>query len=308
MVVSLPPVVERRSPVIGGLGLVVLDEQMFVDSHPTVDAKVFATSFRTQIGGPVPTALAQLQRFGIATRFFGSWANDAAGRAIEDGLSASGIEFDIATCRNAVATGKAHIWIETTTGRRTIVSFPPAGHFSPLPAADFARSGRVLHLDGWGGAAAIAAAEVARSEHAFLTFDCGSVKPSTELLLPLANVVNVPRRFLRDYCGTSDAESGAKAILDLGPQLVTVTDGEHGAGIYTHDFGLWRPAFRVQAIDTCGAGDVFCGGLIYAFVAGYEPEATLEFAMATAALKITRPGNHEALADYDEVVSFLERN
>ncbi|MGC1273598.1 MAG: PfkB family carbohydrate kinase [Planctomycetaceae bacterium] len=306
MAVSTQHDVKPPRPVVAGLGLVVLDEQMFVQAHPAVDAKVFADGCRMQVGGPAPTALAQLQRFGVGTKVLGAWATDAAGRAIEDGLSAAGISFDATSCRTANATGAAHVWVESTTGRRTVVSYPPDGRPEPSSAAEFARSARLLHLDGWGGDAAIAAAEATRSQGGVITFDSGSVKPSTERLLRLANVVNAPLRFLNDFCGTRDPEAGAKTLLGLGPRLVTVTDGEQGAGVYTQDVARWQPAFQVRPVDTCGAGDVFCGGLIFSVLAGYEPEATLLFAMATATLKISRPGNREALAGYDEVVSFLE--
>lgn len=299
------PVTQPQRAVVAGLGLIVLDEQMFVERYPDVDTKVFAAAHRTQIGGPVPTALAQLQRFGVETCFLGCWASDAAGSRVEQGLSQAGIAFETGDCRRAAATGVAHVWVERSTGRRTIVSRPPDGFPESSQTQPFAGSARLLHLDGWGGDAAIAAAETIRSKGGIVTFDCGSAKSTTASLLRLADVVNTPRRFLQSWSGSDDLEHAAGMLLDLGPKLVTVTDGEHGAGLFTADVSIWRPAFPVRSVDTCGAGDVFCGGLIFSVLAGHEPEATLEFAMATAALKVTRPGNRD-LADYDEVVSFLE--
>jgi sugar/nucleoside kinase (ribokinase family) len=198
------------------------------------------------------------------------------------------------------------VWVETVTGRRTVVSSPPAGEPDVAAAAEFGRSARVLHLDGWGGEAAVAAAEATRENGGLVTLDCGSAKPATARLLPLANVLNAPRRFVRTYCGTDDWEAGARALAERGPRLVTVTDGEHGAGVYADGTAVWLSAFPVRAVDTCGAGDVFCGGLIYAVLIGLGPVEALRFATATAAVKVSRPGNREALAGREEVERLLE--
>lgn len=293
-------------PVVCGLGLIVLDQQVFLREYPTADSKVSAQRHRTQLGGPVPTALAQLQRFGVGCRMLGSWADDAAGREIEGDLKRTGIGFDAAACRTASGSGFAHVWVESATGRRTVVSSPPKGEPDVVAAAEFGRAARVLHLDGWGGEAAVAAAEATRDNGGLVVLDCGSAKPATERLLPLANVLNVPRRFVRSYCGTDDWEAGARSLAERGPRLVTVTDGEHGAGVYGGGTAVWLPTFRVRAVDTCGAGDVFCGGLIYAVLIGLGPVEALRFAMATAALKVSRSGNREALAGREEVQRLLE--
>lgn len=293
--------------VVSGLGLIVFDQQMFVRQFPTADTKIFAEEFRTQIGGPVPTALAQLRRLGVGARFLGAWADDLAGRVIEQDLARERIAFDADASRSAGVTGTAHVWVETTTGRRTVISLPPDSSPDPATAATFGRSAHVLHLDGWGGEAAVAAAGTTRAAGGLVTLDAGSVKPTTGCLLPLAEVVNAPKRFLRAYCGTDDPDVGAKTLLRLGPRIVTVTDGDRGAGVYTEDQSIWLPAFPVRAVDTCGAGDVFCGGLIDAVLSRLEPEHALRFAMAAAALKVTRPGNREALAGREEILGFLDR-
>lgn len=290
---------------VHGLGLTVLDQQMFLREYPPVDAKVFAEGSRTQVGGPVPTALAQLRRFGTQCRLLGTWGEDPAGREIESDLSQTGIDFDPATCRSAGGSGVAHVWIESSTGRRTVASLRPEREPEVAAGGAFGRSARVLHLDGWGGDAAFAAAAAANEQGAVVILDSGSMKPSTARLLPLVAVLNTPLRFLLEFCGTANPRDGARRVLDLGPRLVTVTDGERGAGVYTAAVAEWLPAFPVRAVDTCGAGDVFCGGLVYAVLAGAEPLEALRFAMATAALKVTRLGNREALPTRSEVESFL---
>jgi sugar/nucleoside kinase (ribokinase family) len=289
---------------VAGLGLIVLDQLVYVDSYPACDTKSFGSNPMVQVGGPVPTALAQLRRLGIASRFVGSWANDTHGHVLEQHLTKDGIGFDRNACRTSPATGFAHAWIESATGRRTVVSVPPDHEPEPHDSASIVRSASILHLDGWGGDAAITAAKAVRNAGGRVTLDAGSVKPATERPLPFVTLLNVPKRFVMSFCGTNDVERGAQQLLASGPKLVTVTDGEHGAGVFTSEIAEWRPAFPVQSKDTCGAGDVFCGGLIASLLFGFEPVTALEFAMATAAIKVSRPGNRQ-LATLDEVQTFL---
>ena len=290
---------------VGGTGLVVFDDQMWVTQHPAADTKIFAHQRRTQIGGPVPTALAQLRRFDVACDFCGSWSDDPAGRAIEANLVAEAIGFDTAVCRTATSSGIAHVWVEEPTGRRTVVALRPDGVPTVAAATAFGAGVDLLHLDGWGGAAAVAAARACCAAGGMVTLDAGSPKPATTALMPLVGVLNAPRRFLRSYLQTDDIAAGAVQLLAAGPSLVTITDGPHGAGIFTADESHWLPAFAVAAVDTCGAGDVFCGGLIAAVLADLPPRDALRFAMATAALKVAQPGNRAALPTRAQVETYL---
>lgn len=90
-------------------------------------------------------------------------------------------------------------------------------------------------------------------------------------------------------------------LLALGPRMVTVTRGAAGALLATAGGVVKRPAFPVQALDTTGAGDTFCGGLIHGLLSAWTPEKILTFAMAAAAAKCRQIGNRQALPTLAEV-------
>lgn len=54
----------------------------------------------------------------------------------------------------------------------------------------------------------------------------------------------------------------AEKVLALGPELVAITMGEHGAMILTKQHHLVSPAKKVQIVDTIGAGDSFHAALL----------------------------------------------
>ena len=49
--------------------------------------------------------------------------------------------------------------------------------------------------------------------------------------------------------------------------------------------------YAVRIVDRVGGGDSFGGGLIYALLNNYEPQATIEFAVAASCLKHTIEGD-----------------
>ena len=92
----------KKSFSILGMGTVVVDHQVVVRELPEPDAKAEILSDRFQVGGPVPTALALLTRFGASTSFIGKWATDRWGEMIEDDLGQARIDLGQAVVSTAV--------------------------------------------------------------------------------------------------------------------------------------------------------------------------------------------------------------
>lgn len=286
-----------------GLGTVVVDLQMMVDRLPEPDTKGEAVESHIQVGGPVPTALALLSRFGHDCSFYGVWGGDLYGWTIEEDFNREGIAFDPAHARTStVGTGTAHVWVERSSGRRTIVCHraqPPGG---TIPCDDAKLAGAdVLHLDGWPGPSAVRAAKIVQTQGGLVALDAGLPKTETADLIEHVTLLNCPRQFVREFLGTDEIESSARELLSRGPRTVTITDGRNGAWLFTKDAAIHQPAFDIEPVDTTGAGDVFSGGLIHGYLQDWPPERTLAFASACAALKCTHLGNRAALPTLEEV-------
>jgi ribokinase len=85
--------------------------------------------------------------------------------------------------------------------------------------------------------------------------------------------------------------------------------GKRGCLIYagTDDY-TFVPSFRVDVVDTTGAGDAFNGGFAHAIEKGMELKQAVRFASAVAAISVTRFGTAPAMPMEDEIEEFLEKN
>ena len=289
-----------------GLGTVVVDHQVRLQSLPEPDAKAEILSDCYQVGCPVPTALALLSLFGAKTSFIGKWSTDEWGEMIELDLNRSGVSTELSLVSSEVRSGFAHVWVEEETGRRSVAAYR-GSHLvesDDLVGVNWADY-QVLHLDGWSTETAIEAALHMKAAGGRISVDLGSPKPNLETLVGLVDWVNCPLRMLEKLYPGEDLEKAGRRLIEMGASEVTVTNGDAGAWLIGVDGMKYQRAYSIQAVDTNGAGDVFSGAMIYGTFKGWNSERRLRFASAAAALKCCTAGNREALPTLKQIESFL---
>ena len=104
------------------------------------------------------------------------------------------------------------------------------------------------------------------------------------------------------------ADKAAKVFKDRGVQNVVITLGSRG--VYVNEDGKSEivPAYKVNAIDTTGAGDAFNGGLLTALSEGKTISEAARFANALAAISVQRIGTTPAMPTRAEIDKFLEEH
>jgi ribokinase len=103
-----------------------------------------------------------------------------------------------------------------------------------------------------------------------------------------------------------DPRAAAKALKALGPRGVVLKLGEAGAVLLEDDAPpVLIQAHKVQAMDTTAAGDAFNGAFAVALSEGKSPAAAVTFAVAAAAISVTRHGAQPAMASRNEIDAFL---
>jgi ribokinase len=105
-------------------------------------------------------------------------------------------------------------------------------------------------------------------------------------------------------------ESAGRAATELrrrGVGTVILTLGARGALVASADLLVRVRGFRVRAVDTTAAGDVFNGALAVALSEGEPLMEAVRFANAAAAVSVTRAGAQPSVPCRAEIESMLER-
>lgn len=105
-----------------------------------------------------------------------------------------------------------------------------------------------------------------------------------------------------------DMESARKAaaeIAGLGVQNVVLTLGSKGALVYENGEFTEIKAFKVEAVDTTAAGDVFNGALCAALLEGQTLVEAVRFACKAASVSVTKYGAQESAPYRNEIGAIL---
>ena len=108
---------------------------------------------------------------------------------------------------------------------------------------------------------------------------------------------------LRAIEGKEKIVEAAKDIAIFGVTTIITTLGSKGSLIYDSktEQAIEVPAFKVQAIDTVGAGDCFNGVLASKLSQGESIENAVKYATAAASIAVTRRGAQASMPYENEI-------
>lgn len=289
-----------------GLGWILLDFCMFVESFPRENTKIAANARLEQVGGPVARALMQVSRFGGGARLYGAVGSDDWGRRCLDELRQFNIDTEGVTVRARSSTRVGHVWLANDSGTRTI-SYSRDG---PEPEPDLTidrgsidEAAAVL-MDGRHVEHAVQVARIAQEMNTVVAVDMGGFRDNLPSLLESATII----------IGSESTWERLAQVLGLKSEQVLVHYGDaicvrtSGDSVITgSDRGeqFEYVPVPVTVRDSNGAGDVFFGAFTWAIVVNRMASAdATRFAATAAAIKCQRIGNEglPSLADIRKVV------
>lgn len=100
------------------------------------------------------------------------------------------------------------------------------------------------------------------------------------------------------------AKEAVNIFKTKGVQNVIITLGSKGAYVACSDFEGFIPAYKVKAVDTTAAGDVFNGALVVALAEGRSWKDAVEFASKAAAISVTKLGAQTSAPYLNEIITF----
>ena len=87
---------------------------------------------------------------------------------------------------------------------------------------------------------------------------------------------------------------------------ICVTKGGAGAIVYYNNVFYYNEGYKVQVVDTVGAGDSFLASLINKLLKGVEPQEALDFACAVGAIVANSEGANPEIKESD-ILDFMKQ-
>jgi sulfofructose kinase len=242
-------------------------------------------------GGQVASAIIACQQWGLSTRYVGKVGDDSAAALHRSEFARVGVEAHLLTARGCPSQ-QAFILVDDN-GERTVLwkRDERLTLRSEELQRDWIVDARALHVDGHDTAAATAAAGWARAAGVPVIADLDELYPGVEGLLKNVDYLITSRDIPGRLAGENDLRKSLPAVRSrFDCRLAAATLGAEGVLAWDGTQFHYAPAFRVQPVDTTGAGDIFHAGFIYALLQGWMLPRQLEFACAAAALNCTAVG------------------
>jgi sugar/nucleoside kinase (ribokinase family) len=125
--------------------------------------------------------------------------------------------------------------------------------------------------------------------------------------LPSTDLLFVNEDEARMLSGHSDPPSAARTLRSAGAKTVCIKLGPHGCAVFADDMEFTSPGFRVEAVDSTGAGDCFSGGYIAALQRSLPHPQAARIANAVGALSVQKRGATAGVLRWDETLEWIEK-
>uniref|UniRef100_A0A7C3MKW1 Ribokinase n=1 Tax=Dictyoglomus thermophilum TaxID=14 RepID=A0A7C3MKW1_DICTH len=256
-------------------------------------------------------------RLGAEVYFIGCIGNDNFGKIAKDFLLKENVKVDYLKVTDKTHTGIALIIVDDKTGENMIVVAPGANmevNIEQINAVkDIILSSDVvlLQLEIPIETISYVLNLVSNERKPLSILNPAPARKLDDKILGKADIVTPNRNELEIITGIKietleDVEKASIKMLSYGTKGVVVTLGKDGAFVVTENKRKHIPSFKVEAVDTTGAGDAFNGGLAVALSEGKDLISAVTFASAVAALSVTKMGAASSMPYREEVERFLK--
>jgi len=247
-------------------------------------------------GAPLHVA-AHLLHLGWAPSVVSRIGDDEDGARIRDTLRRQGVDDSLLQVDTTLPTGTVDITLHENGGHTFTIHRPVAWDAieapHPMPQADVLYFGSLALRD----ARSRSALERIESRFEGLRVVDINLRPpddgadAVRFAVTHADVLKLSDEEVPAVATRLGLDTGPAALLSIGPRWVCITRGARGASLHAADGRSWERAGQdVEVVDTVGAGDAFCAGLIDALVRGLAPAEVLERAAARAAAVVQQRG------------------
>ncbi|EIJ78250.1 ribokinase [Bacillus methanolicus PB1] len=293
----------KRITVIGSINMDLVTKTRKI---PRIGETVLGDSFYTIPGGKGANQAVAAARLGADVTLIGCVGQDAFGKELVKHLSIQGIHMDYVRPVLHQSTGFASITI--SDGDNSIIVVPGANYqvtpeFVEEHESVIAKSDIVLLQLEIPLKSVEKAVEIAKKHNVKVILNPAPIQALSKELVQKIDYLT-PNEHEQQELLSSAFEWSEQEKKDLMAKCI-VTRGSKGVKIFQNG-GKEISGYKVEVVDTTGAGDTFNGALAFSLSFGMELEEACRFANAAAALSVSKLGAQGGMPTKQEVDEFLE--
>ncbi len=290
-----------------------MDIYVRIEKLPEPDSRETCTEHYISVGGAATNYSITLSRIGAEAHLFVTRGSDIVGDLLETTLTGLGVR--VHSKRVGEHTGMVIVIVDNR-GVKYMISIPGANRYLSLSERDLEELRRLDHV------------HIVVSEREVLERIIGIVRKVNSISLGYRTEIarlgigflkKLDTKFRMIFLNRPEAELlfSARSLDDICKMCrivvedlqicdeVIVTLGEEGSLIYYRGGTILKiPSFRIEVVDTTGAGDVFAAVYTFSRLMNVDCYESSVLASAFAALKCTRKGASN-VPDVTEVLRFL---
>jgi ribokinase len=280
------------------------------DRLPHPGETVASYGFNIYPGGKAANQAVAAARAGASVSFVGGFGDDEYGQARFREMEAEGIDLSPSRVYEGMSSGLALIAVDPA-GENLIITVGGANERVDVGQLEEALSGPAFDL--------ILLPNEAPPDVVALAIDSGSAAtvvlnaaPFSEHLVELAGNVDIlicneieVGQFLRRPINQATLDADVSELADVCRGSAVITLGSAGAiGLRAGELRRVA-ALEIEAVDTTGAGDAFCGAFAAWLGSGSSFGDALQAGVVAGSLAATRAGAQPSLPSRDEIAARL---
>jgi ribokinase len=258
-----------------GFGALNVDKLFRVNRIAAKEEESFITDFAETCGGSAANSVVGLARLGCRVGYIGKVAGDREGKMLLEEFRREGVDTKGVAVANRGRSGTVMGFVDEK-GERALYIDPgvndQVGFNEKIKR--YASQTTFLHLTSFVGEESFQTQKRILEtipEVVMVSFDPGALYArkglaALESIVERAFVLMPNAGELELLTGIGDYRRGAEAMLKKGVKAVAVKLGSRGCYVTDGRRSRNVETFKVKVVDTTGAGDAFCAGVLYGLI------------------------------------------
>lgn len=291
------------------IGLLTVDLIYNIDTYPAKGGCAFIKSVKGFVGGCAANFSLAASKLDLKARLVSKVGRDEHGKLLLSQLSRWNIDTSCISIDAIHPTGRVLVMVDRD-GERTFFALLEDSSVAHLDKSNInpqiIEGSRFLFGDGGNffskksRQAILKAMEIAKEKSIKTVFDPNlrisestlsvDMREALVKAIGLSDILLLNVEELTILTGRTNVESAARSLLSSGPGVVAVKMGSIGSEIFSKSQKIYVPAFKVNSIETTGAGDAYDAAFIYGYLKGWDLDKIAIFANAVGGLTTTQEG------------------